>query len=110
MKTFLKTILAAFALTAFPAHPASAQSKIATIDVRKVFDKYWKTEQATVALKARAADMDKEDKILLEEYSKLKEAYQKTLSSANDAAIAPEEKEKRKKSAETKLVDIKEKE
>jgi len=110
MKTFLKTILAALALTALLAGSASAQSKIATIDVRKVFDKYWKTEQATVALKARASDMDKEDKVLLDEYNKLKEDCQKILSSANDAAIALEEKEKRKKLAETKLVDMKAKE
>ena len=110
MKTFSTALLAAFALTAFLADSAFAQSKIATIDVRKVFDKYWKTEQATVALKARASDMDKDDKVLLEEYNKLKEDYQKILSSANDAAIAVEEKEKRKKLAETKLVDLKEKE
>src|SRR5213594_3533896 len=108
MKTFLKTILPAFALTALLAGSASAQTKIATIDLRKVFDFYWKTTQATAALKESAADMEKEDKKLLEEYNKLKENYQKILSSANDAAIAPEEKEKRKKAAETKLLEIKE--
>jgi outer membrane protein len=107
MKTFLKTMLPAFAMTALLAGSASAQTKLATIDLRKVFDNYWKTTRATAALKESAADMEKEDKKLLEEYNKLKDDYQKILSSANDAAIAPEEKEKRKKSAETKLLEIK---
>ncbi len=97
-------------MTAWLAGSASAQTKIATIDLRKVFDLYWKTTQATAALKESAADMEKEDKKLLEEYNKLKESYQKILSSANDAAIAPEEKEKRKKAAETKLLEIKDSE
>ncbi|MBI3849475.1 MAG: OmpH family outer membrane protein [Verrucomicrobia bacterium] len=110
MKTFLKTILPAFALTVLLAGSASAQIKIATIDLRKTFDGYWKTKQADAALKDRAADMDKEHKKLMEEYTKAKEDYQKTLTSANDSAIATEEKEKRKKSAETKLLEIKEKE
>ena len=110
MKTFLKTIVPAIALTALLAGSASAQTKIATIDLRKVFDGYWKTKQADTALKERAADMDKEHKKLLEEYNKAKEDYQKTLTSANDSAIAPEEREKRKKTAETRLLEIKEKE
>src|SRR6185295_6346941 len=110
MKTFLKRMLPAFALTVLLAGSASAQSKIATIDLRKAFDNYWKTKQASTALKDRAADMDKEHKKLLEEYNKAKDDYQKTLTSANDAAVAIEEKEKRKKAAETKLLAIKEKE
>ena len=108
MKTFLKSILPVFALTALLAGSVSAETKIATIDLRKTFDTYWKTKQADLALKDRAADMDKEHKKLLEEYAKAKEDYQKTLTSANDPAIASEEKEKRKKSAETKLLEIKE--
>lgn len=108
MKNCLKNILPIFALTVLLAGSASAETKIGTIDLRKVFDNYWKTLQATVALKERAADMDKDHKKMLEEYTKAKEDYQKTLTSANDPAIAPEEKEKRKKAAETKLLEIKE--
>ena len=107
MKILMNNILPTFALTVLLAGSACAETKIATIDLRKVFDNYWKTLQATVALKERAADLDKDHKKMLAEYTKAKEDYQKTLTSANDPAIAPEEKEKRKKAAETKLVEIK---
>jgi outer membrane protein len=108
MKTFLKSKLPVFALTVLLAGSASAETKIATIDLRKVFENYWKTPMATAALKESAAELDKDYKRMIEEYNKVKEDYQKTLTSANDPAIAPEEKEKRKKAAETKLLEIKE--
>ena len=107
MKNCLKSILPTFALSVLLAGPASAETKIATIDLRKVFDNYWKTLQATAALKERAADLDRDHKKMLEDYTKAKADYQKALASASDPAIAPEEKEKRKQTAETKLVEIK---
>ena len=86
---------------------AGAQSRIAAVDLRKLFDGYWKTKQADGALKERAADLDKEFKTMRENYQKTKEEYQKLLASANDQAVSAEEREKRKKSAEAKLKEIK---
>lgn len=85
-----------------------AQGRIATVDLRKLFDGYWKTKQADAALKERAADLDKEFKGLRDDFQKGKEDYQKLLAGANDQAVSSEEREKRKKSAETKLKDLKE--
>jgi outer membrane protein len=87
---------------------ALAQGRIATIDLRKVFDNYWKTKQADAALKDRAADMEKEHKNMLEDWKKAKEDYQTLLNSANDQAVSVGERDKRKKSAEDKLKFIKE--
>ena len=89
---------------------AWAQSRIATVDLRKLFDGYWKTKQADAALKERAADLDKEYKGLREDYQKSKEEYQKLLAGANDQAVAAEERDKRKQAAEAKLKNIKESE
>jgi len=108
MNNCLKSILPILALTVLLAGSASAETKIATIDLRKVFDNYWKTLRATDALKERAAELDKDHKKMLEEYNKARTEYQKIQTSANDPAIAPEEKEKRKQAAETKSADIKE--
>jgi outer membrane protein len=88
--------------------PAWAQTRIATVDLRKLFDGYWKTKQADAALKERAADLDKEYKGLRDDYQKSKEEYQKLLVSANDQAVAAEERDKRKQAAEAKLKNIKE--
>jgi len=89
---------------------AWAQTRIATVDLRKLFDGYWKTKQADAALKERAADLDKEYKGLREDYQKSKEEYQKLLAGANDQAVAAEERDKRKQAAEAKLKNIKESE
>lgn len=107
MKKVLKTVL----LLSFPvllALSASAQTKIATIDLRRVFDEYYKTKSADATLKDRAGDLDKENKALMEQYKKVTEDYKKALDDANNQAVSADEREKRKKSAEGKLLEIKE--
>ena len=86
---------------------AWAETRIGTVDLRKVFEGYWKKKQAEAQLKDRQADMEKEDKNMLEDYKKMKEEYQTLLSNANDQAASPEERERRKKSAEDKLKQLK---
>ncbi len=87
---------------------ALAQGRIATVDLRKIFDNYWRTKQADAVLKDQAAGMDKEHKGFVDDWTKAKEDYQKLLTSANDQAISAEERDRRKTAAEKKLVDIKE--
>jgi len=94
-------------LAAVLALPAMGQNRLATIDLRKVFDNYWKRQQAESALKERGAAMDKELKGMMDDYNKTKEDYGKLLESANDQAVTAEERDKRKRAAETKLLDLK---
>jgi Skp family chaperone for outer membrane proteins len=110
MNYFPKRVVSAVCLLAVAVGVASAQSKTATVDLSKVFDKYWKTEQATAALKDRAQEIDKSDREMKATWQKSKEDYQKQLAAANDQAVSPEERENRKKAAETKLKDIKDSE
>lgn len=84
-----------------------AQTKIATVDLRKVFDGYWKKKQAEAALKDRQTDMEKEDRNMVDDYKKGKEEYQSLLTGANDQAVSSEEREKRKTAAEEKLRRLK---
>src|SRR6266699_1358183 len=107
MKTWLRKILPGLLLIWLMSGSAWAQGRIATVDLRKVFDNYWKTKQADAALKDRAADMEKEHKNMLDDWKKAKEDYQGLLGSANDQAVSTDEREKRKKSAEDKLKYIK---
>jgi outer membrane protein len=90
--------------------PACAQSRIGTVDLRKVFDNYWKTKQADAALKDRAADIEKDHKTLLDDWKKAKDEYQTLLTEANDQTLSLEERDNRKKQAEDKLKQIKDSE
>ena len=96
------------ALAGFCSGSALAQTRIATVDLKILFEKYWKTKQADAALKDRATDLDKEYKGLRDDLKKANEEYQKLLADANDQAVSAEERDKRKKAAETKLKSIKE--
>src|SRR5215831_3456214 len=107
MKNVLRKVIPTLLLFFLLSGSAWAQSKIGTIDLRKVFDNYWKKKQAEAQLKDRQADMEKEDKNMLEDYKKMKEDYQVLLASASDQAVTPDERDKRKKAAEDKLKQMK---
>jgi len=98
--------LALFALLTFSA--AAQSNKIGIIDLRKVFDDYYKTKAADAKLKDQATDLDKERKALLDQYQKATDDYKKALDDANSQAVSADEREKRKKAAEGKLLEIKE--
>jgi outer membrane protein len=104
-KTFLLTLALVLA-----ACGANAQGKIATIDLRRIFDEYHKTKTADAAIKDRAADLDKERKTLLDAFQKAKEEYEKALQGTNDQAVSADERDKRKKAAEGRLLDLRAKE
>ena len=87
-----------------------AQGRIAIVDLQKLFDGYWKTKQADAALKDRRTDLENESKKLREDYAKSKEEVQKLLASANDQAVSTEERERRKKNAESKIKELKDSE
>jgi outer membrane protein len=94
-------------LAALLGSPAWAQTRIGTVDMRKLFDDYYKTKQARAQLDDRKADMEKEHANMVEDWKKQKEDYQTTLASANDQAVSADEREKRKKLAENKLTQLK---
>lgn len=107
MKRFIgKTLLAAIICALF-AISTQAQSKIGLIDLRKVFDEYYKTQQATVSLKSEVADLEKQIKEMVEDLKKGEDDWKKLLDKSNDQAIAAEEREKNKQAAQKKLVELK---
>jgi outer membrane protein len=106
MKTY--KILLSIVLFAALSVSAQAQTKIAIVDLRKVFDEYFKTKAADANLKEKATELDKERKNFMDQYGKLREDYKKALDGANDQAVSADEREKRKKTGESKLLEIKE--
>ena len=110
MKSPLRKIVPALLLVSLMSVPAWGQGRLATIDLRKVFDNYWKTKQADAALKDRAADIEKEHKSMLEDWKKAKDDYQTLLTEANNQTLSLDERDRRKKSAEDKFKQIKDSE
>src|ERR1017187_7845868 len=107
MKSLLRKIVPVLLLVSLMSAPAWGQGRLATIDLRKVFDNYWKTKQADAALKDRAADIEKEHKSMLDDWKKAKDDYQTLLTEANNQTLSLEERDKRKKTAEDKFKQIK---
>ena len=107
MKNSWKRLILTVTLITALAGAASAQTRIASVDLSRVFADYWKTKQATLALEERKADLIKELDSLNTDKKKLLEQYQKLNADANDQAVSPEEREKRKKATEAKLKDLK---
>lgn len=113
MKSLLLPTLAALCLAcaqpgAAADRPAPAPGSLAVVDLKKVFDGYWKTKQADLNLKERAAELDKKRKEMITDAQKADGEYKKLIESASDSAVSLEERDRRKKSAENKLRELQE--
>lgn len=95
-----------FTCSALAADRPAGTGSIAVVDLKKVFDGYWKTKQADLNLKDEAGKLDKTRKDMIEDHKKAGEDYKKFLDGSTDSAVSPEEREKRKKTAEAKLQEM----
>jgi outer membrane protein len=107
MKAPIAALLLGLALCAAAA-PAPPQPKIALVDLKKLFENYYKKQVADTKLRDQNLDLQKEEKALLDQYQKAIDEHKKLLDEANNQAISSDEREKRKRSAENKLIEIKE--
>jgi len=102
----LRSMILTLLLLAGLSVPAWGQSKIATVDMEKIFKGYWKTKQAEVALNQRMADLQKEIKDMADGLDKAQADYTTLLDQANDQALSADERAKRKQAAADKLKEI----
>jgi len=100
-------VAALVALNFFAVAPLrAAEVKIGLVDLKRIFDGYYKTKQADTQLKDRVADSEKVMKAMLDDYQKAQDDYKKLVDSSNDQAVSAEERDKRKKNAEAKLTEL----
>jgi outer membrane protein len=85
---------------------ALAQSRVATVDLRQLFDNYWKTKQAQAGIQDIATQLDKDDKSMKDDLNKATGDYQQLLAQANDQAISADERDRRKQAAADKLKQL----
>lgn len=108
MKNYLRTMLPAVLLMTFLSGSALAQPKIATVDLNKLFNNFWKTKEASAAIQRRAAELDKDDQDYKQKFKQGTDDYQKLLAQANDPALSAEAREKQQKAADEKLKSLQE--
>ncbi len=109
MMTLRTALFCALALTLSLAPASQAQQgKIATIDLKKVFDNYWKRVQADKELKERAKGFDEELAKMREEFQKETKDLPALEKGIKDPLISAPEKEKRQKAFETRIMKAKE--
>lgn len=87
---------------------AHAQTTIATINLRRVFDGYWKTKAASADLRGRTEEYDQDFRKLFDQYQKANEAYRQLVAKAGDSATTAEEKKKLDNTALAKAGELRE--
>jgi len=86
--------------------PAFAQTKVATVDMKKLFNGYWKTKEAQALLEKSKSDLRKDLKEMADNLEKSQTAYKQLLDQANDPAISADERDKRKAATLDKAKEI----
>ena len=81
--------------------------KIATIDLLKAFDSYWKTKLSNDQLKERGADFDKARIGMIEDLSLLEKEHNSLNASAQDPANSDEKRSTDLKKAQEKYTEFK---
>lgn len=103
----LKTLkIAALSLLLLSASAALAQPKIAVVDMKKVFDGYWKTKQLDKKLSGSLQEFNDQQKKMIEQFQAAQKEYLAIKESAKDPALSTNEKERRNTESEEKLQQI----
>jgi outer membrane protein len=106
MRNIFRTIFLALLLMTFLSGSALAQTKIATVDLKKLFDNYYKTKLAQASIQERAAQLDTDDKSMKDDLKKGGDDYQQLLEQSNDQARSAEERARLKQAADDKLKQL----
>lgn len=107
MITKIKVLVWIVAGLILHAATAQAETRIATVDMNRIFNGYWKKSVAETALKERDTDLAKELESMKDAFRKSEEEYKKLVAAAEDQALTAEERDKRKKAAQSKYQELK---
>jgi len=102
----IRNIVLTISLLAFLSVPAFAQTKTASVDMKKLFNGYWKTKSAQTLLEKSKADLRKDLKDMADNLEKSQADYKQLLEQANDPAISAGERDKRKLAIADKAKEV----
>jgi Skp family chaperone for outer membrane proteins len=106
MKKIIPAGLLTVSLLAFCSSGLAADFKIATVDLRKVFDTYYKTIQASIANSNNIVERDKELNAMIDARRKREDEWRQQEGNANNQIVSSEERAKYKKVADDLLLDL----
>jgi Skp family chaperone for outer membrane proteins len=107
MKTLTRSLLVSL-LLGLASLSVQAQNRFAVINMKAVFDGYWKTKQSDATIKERQGEYEKERRKMQEDFEKLNAEFRELDRSARDPAVSEEEQRKRRDAANSKLLEIRE--
>jgi len=102
----LRYIILTIALLAAAVGSANADTKVATVDMKKLFNGYYKTKLAQTSLESRKTELRKEIKDMADGLDKAQADYKELLNQAGDQAISSDERAKRQQAATDKAKEI----
>ena len=86
------------------------EESIVTVDMDKLFNKYYKTELADAQIKEQADEFSEERRVLVEQYDLAQEAFQKAREDAQNMALSEDVRNAKRDEAEEMLLGIREQE
>ena len=99
----VKLAVSIFSLAVFTGTIHSQESlKIATVDMRKTFESYWKTALSNKQMNEREADFNKIEQGMVDDIKLIQEEYSRLVQSAQDPANAASKREEDAKQARLK--------
>jgi Skp family chaperone for outer membrane proteins len=106
MNKNIKSGLLALCFLAFSSSGFAADFKIATVDLRKVFDTYYKTIQASLANSNRMVERDRQLTDMMDSRKRKENDWRQEAGKAEDQAVPPEERAKHKSLAKDIEVEL----
>ena len=101
--SLLRTVVSILTLAAFTSTVYSQESlKIATVDMSKTFESYWKTTLSNKQIKERETDFNKIEQGMVDDIKLIQEEYSRLVQSAQDPANAASKREEDSKQARLK--------
>jgi len=102
----LRTMVPAIAALMLLGNSASAQTKIATVDVGKLFTSYYKTRLAQAELDRRKQEIEKDESGMMDDLKTASADYQQLLDDSDDQALSSDERDQKKQAADAKYKEI----
>lgn len=102
----LRLLIVAVVISAVATFSASAQQKIASVNLKKLVNGYYKTKLAEDALQNHVTELQKEIKDMADGLEKSKVDYKQLLDQANDQARSQDDRAKLNQAATDKAKDI----
>ncbi len=101
-------IIALLGLVLLFGNAAAAELKLATVDMAKVFNGYWKSKKAQEVLRQKEVTKEGQLKELQEEQQKLVEQHQKMLRQMEDPTLNAGERERMRRTTQKKADEVRE--